>query len=115
MANPTTIVGYTAVLLDTTAAAQTLALRPDRNYAIRHLGIDNTNTTDSNLVKIAVNQTDGTGPADPVANLTAGTDVIPLEPGDVYVTEQVTTIKYINFGGAPMLTVVEVNRNFFHV
>ena len=113
MANATTMVGVRAALLDTTGASQTLVLDPDKKYSIRHMGKDNTGAADINDVKLELSKVNGADPDAAVANRTADTDQVIMKSDDVYVTVRgIHTVKYIAFGGAPQLNVVEPGRSY---
>jgi len=100
MANATTLAKPNrawAAILDTTATSQTLDLDPDKIYSVKHYGKDVNGKKDTTAV----------------ADRVADTDAFPLEAKEVFFTRRgMHQIKYINFGGAPQLHVLEATREF---
>ena len=118
MANATTMVGTdmaigrkaTLLDIDSAGAVVSLDLDPKNMYTVRHLGIDNTGSADTNPVKISYENKNTC--ADPNASVfTVLDDQNWINSGDVdYVLCGTCKIKLTSAAGKPQVCVKQVER-----
>lgn len=99
MANPETIDGNPAVLAASTSASS-VALNPDREYTIQHLGVDVAGSEDTNSVFLG---TDATTEATHAAD--SNKAVLQSEKALV-VGPRVSTLHFLTASGAPAFQVI---------
>jgi hypothetical protein len=118
MANATTMVGTDLALgrkstfldIDSAGAAVTLDLDPKNMYTVRHLGMDNTGTADTNPVKISY-ENKGACAAPDATVLTVLDDQNWINSGDMdYVLCGTCQIKLDAAAGKPQVCVKQVER-----